>query len=173
MNEKLFRKSELAGAAAAAVGSFMLLNLYDLTGNSPIGVMFGAVNQSPWELMKTVVLSYFVISGVVLFAARPPFHRFAAAGAFGMYSSAVFFIVLVCLGLCRGALLYTAIFAAQCVGFSVSCFLCARCPGIREWFPVACFMLMLMFVMYISFTAFPPRLWLFMDMISGRFGIFS
>ena len=60
---------------------------------------------------------------------------------------------------------------ALSAGFISSALMTLRVERISGLFFAACFMLLLIFIMYFSFTAFPPRLNIFHDKETGMYGI--
>lgn len=173
MKRRLFRLQETVGIFAVAVMVFCMWGLYTLTDGLLITVLFCSVNLSIWEQLKPILLCYFLYGGYELFSSKPYFRRFVVAKAFGLYIVLAVFIVL-CL-----ILPYSQNIFIKCTISVVSLFagfIVSRCVTLMErdmsdMFAVACFMLLLVFIMFVSFTAYPPCAGLFCDPETFMFGI--
>lgn len=166
MRFKLFKAMELCSAAVCVAFVYLLGGLYELTDKNPLGVLFGVVNGSIWESMKPIILTYFVYSGLELLAAKPYFRSFVASKAVGLYVCCAVYLLL---SYFSPLTMLLRAFAALFLGFLTSYLLMKR--GISSFFSLGCFMLLLIFVMYFSFTANPPRLELFRDPYTSLYGI--
>ena len=54
---------EIAGIIFIVIMSVFMQNLLDLSGHTLIGVMFGSVNDSIWEIEKTLLFPYLFMGG--------------------------------------------------------------------------------------------------------------
>ena len=149
----------------------MLWNLYEFTGRSTLGVVFGAVNGSVWEKTKCLSICIMLCGLTELLCARPYFRTFVVSKSIGLGVSLLLFIICDSL---LGAEFYSdfcVLFVSLLCGFMCSLLLAAsgKCP--RGLFAPACFFLMLIFMMTFSFTAFAPRLGLFRDPYTGCYGV--
>lgn len=173
MDRKLFKAQELSGIVISSLFVFLLWNLYSFTGGNPIGVLFGSVNGSIWEQLKPMLLCYVAYSGFELFSSKPYFRQFVAAKSLGIYAMLIVYILFrsLCPNPCNIYLncIFTVVsFAA---GYFLSRWVTLLNKPLGELFMPACFMLLLLFVMFFSFTVFPPRIWLFRDYSTGLYGI--
>lgn len=176
MNQKLFKRLEIfAGAVVFAIAS-LLHFLYDLTGRSILGALFGAVNESVWEHLKIFALAYIAWAIIELLWARPPLGAFVWAKALGLYA--------LCLGIAGFFYLYTPLvgkpilavdlisalffsFASNYISYKVT--LMKENKG--QNFFVGLMMIFLALVMIICFTYYPPKTPLFKDPVTGLYGI--
>ncbi|MCH5303510.1 MAG: hypothetical protein J1E41_01485, partial [Ruminococcus sp.] len=138
-------------------------------GESTIGVLFGSVNTSIWEQLKPIILCYILFGVLELMCAKPYFRQFVVSKALGLYLSVFIYIILSKVLPSSFSAPITLISLA--VGFIFSKFMTLSRKDISWLFSVACFMLLLIFVMYFSFSVFPPRMNLFLDSESGMYGI--
>ena len=173
MKIKLFSIQEIVGIFAVGVAAFCMWSMYVLTDGLLVTVLFCSVNGSIWEQLKPLLLCYFLYGGYELFSSKPYFRRFVVAKAFGVYAVLAVFIVLCHL------LPYAQNIFIKCIvcavsltaGFLVSRRITLMERDLGDMFTVACLMLLLVFVMFVSFTAYPPRLELFRDPNTSMFGI--
>lgn len=169
MRKSIFNVMELSGILFCMLCVIILRNVYEMSGEGTVGMLFGSVNLSVWEQLKPVILCYILYGLLELMCARPYFRQFVAAKAFGLYISILLFVFL-----CRclpGEYDAPVTLTVIALGFLSSRFLTLCNKSLSGFFSVACFMLLLIFVMYFSFSAFPPRLDIFMDKESGMYGI--
>ena len=61
---------EIAGILFIVIMSVFMQNLLDLSGHTLIGVMFGSVNDSIWEIEKTLLFPYLLWAGIELLKFR-------------------------------------------------------------------------------------------------------
>ena len=149
----------------------MLWNLYELTGRSTLGIVFGAVNKSVWEKTKCVSICILLCGLAQILCVRPYFRTFVISKTAGLSVTMLLFIILDSLfGVDFYADFGVLIVSVLC-GFLCSFLLTVSgvCP--RGFFAPACFLLMLIFMMTFSFTAFAPRLGLFCDPYTGCYGV--
>lgn len=169
-------KFEIAGIFFVLVMSVFLQNLYALSGHNLLGVMFGSVNNSIWELTKTLLLPFVLWSMIELLCLRPVFCRFVAAKTISLYCLAASYVLL-CLiaalfGLDSGSLCE---FIAAVLCISTASYLSYRLLNshfkLKELFYPSIFLLFLFLAVFLSFTPFPPKLYIFMDRDTGLYGI--
>ena len=72
---------EIAGILFIVIMSVFMQNLLDLSGHTLIGVMFGSVNDSIWEIEKTLLFPYLLWAGIELLCIKIPFRKFIVAKA--------------------------------------------------------------------------------------------
>ena len=176
MNERKFKILEAVGVIVIYLIATLLHFVYDLSGGSTLSILFGAVNESVWEHVKIFAVGYVVWSLIELLWVKPPFKKFVTAKTISLYflslSIIVFFytynlfteepILIV-------DLISSFIFVAlsQFISFKLT----ASDNEIADYFPVAILLLMTYFVMFFSFTVFPPKVDLFKDPVTGMYGI--
>lgn len=173
MKSKLFSVQEIIGILAVTVAAFCMWSLYILTDGLLITVVFCSVNGSIWEQLKPLLLCYFLYGGYELFSSKPYFRRFVVAKAFGVYAVLTVFIAMChILPYAENIVVKCAVSAVSlAAGFLVSRRVTLMERDLSDLFTVACLMLLLVFVMFVSFTAYPPRLELFRDPETSMFGI--
>lgn len=176
MNQKLYKRLEIAGGPVVfAIASFLHF-LYDLTGKSVAGALFGAVNESVWEHLKIFSIAYIIWAIAELLWAKPPLKKFAWAKALGLYemciSIAVFFYVynfftgkpILFLDLASGIVF--AIFA-----HFISYKLTLSDSNTGQFFYTGVMLIFLALIMILCFTYFPPQSELFRDPVTGLYGV--
>lgn len=169
MKKALFNVMELSGILFTMTAASFLRNLYTALDGNTLGVLFGSVNSSVWERLKPIILCYILYGLLELMAVRPYFRQFVAAKALGLYSAAVVFIILSYI--LPEAFSAVITLSALASGFLLSRLLTLWDKSLSFFFTAACLMLLLMFIMYFSFSAFPPRLDIFLDRESSMYGI--
>ena len=164
-NKLLF--SEIFGFFAVIIGAVFLWNVYELSGKATPAVIFGAVNDSVWEKAKCLSICYALYAIVQIFCVKPPFKRFVVAKGIGLSVLLIIFIVLdYCLESDLPVLVVT-VFS----GLVFSYFLNCSSLNLRAIFAPMCFLLLLIFMMTFTFTAFAPKLGIFQDPYTGYYGI--
>lgn len=164
---KKFWLLEIAGLFFTAAGCFFMRRLYALSGYGLSGVLFGSVNNSPWEFAKTLFLPYLAWSLLELLCLGGGMRRLAVAKA-----AALGVLLGVYLGLSLPELpeplcSVLSVAAASAVSFALN----RGTLDLEAVFPVALCALFLMLAFYFCFTPFPPQNALFADKISGQYGI--
>lgn len=176
MNERKFKTLEIVGVVVIYLIATFLHFVYDLSGGSTLSILFGAVNESVWEHIKIFAVGYVVWTLIEILWVKPPFKKFVTAKTVSLYflsiSIIVFFytynlfteepILIV-------DLLSSFVFVAlsQYISFRLT----VSDNEIEDYFSVAVLLLMTYFVMFFSFTVFPPKADLFKDPVTGMYGI--
>lgn len=176
MTYRRYGISEAAGAAAVYGTAALLHFIYALSGGGTLAVIFGAVNESVWEHVKIFSVSYCGWALLQLLWVRVPFRRYVVAKCCGLY--------LLGAGMIGFYYLYTAITGGPILWLDISssavlvalCQLCScmmtlHGEGAEEYFSPALMLLMLYYLMFFSFTVFPPRIGLFRDPVTGGYGV--
>ncbi len=174
--DKRILRLEIAGSVFVIIMSVLLQNLYTISGGALIGIMFGSANSSIWEIAKTILISYIIWSIIEIMCAGVQFHRFVVARVISLYFLGVFYIIL--------CLIFSAFdsgsysmpeFAAAIASVIFASFLCCRLMSsqlrLEKLFAPAVFMMLLFIALYCSFTPFPPHNFIFMDRVTGLYGI--
>lgn len=176
MNERKFRILEIVGIAIIYLIATFLHFVYDLSGGSTLSILFGSVNESVWEHIKIFAVGYVVWALIEILWIKPPFKKFVTAKTVSLYflsiSIIVFFytynlfteepILIV-------DLLSSFVFVA--LSQYISYRLTVSDNKIADYFAVAVALLMTYFVMFFSFTVYPPKIDLFKDPVTGMYGI--
>lgn len=176
MDERRFGISEAVGAVAIYAAAVVLHYVYALSGGGTLAAIFGAVNESVWEHVKIFTVSYCGWAILQLLWLRVPFRRYVAAKVCGLY--------LLAGGMIGFSYLYTAISGRPIPPLDIvssavlvaaaqlcSCLLPLRWRGAGEYFSPAVMLLMLYYLMFLSFTVSPPPIGLFRDPLTGGHGI--
>ncbi len=176
MNNKLYKILDIVGGAVVFAVASLLHFLYDLTGKSILGSLFGAVNESVWEHLKIFALAYIFWAIIELLWAKPPIRKFVWGKALGLYflciSIAVFFYLytplvgkpILILDLLASL---TFSFLAHLISYKVT--LLRENRG--QNFYTGVMMIFLAIIMILSFTYYPPKTPLFRDYATGLYGI--
>ncbi len=176
MNQKLYRKLEIAGGGVVFAIATFLHFLYELSGRSVIGALFGSVNESVWEHLKIFSIAYITFAAVELLWAKPPLKNFVWAKALGLYgmciSIAVFFYAynlftgkpVLFLDLASGI-----VFAVLAHYLSYKLTLSSSNTG--QYFYTGIMLIFLAFIMILCFTYYPPESELFRDPVTGLSGV--
>lgn len=175
MKDRL-KKLEIAGVFFVIILSIFLQNLYSITNRNLVGVMFGSVNHSIWEFTKTLLLPYFLWSMIELLSLRTPFRRFVVSKTISLYFLGISYIIITLvtnlLGLCTNAL-PELVAAVACVAMSqyLSLRLIRSDFNIKNLYMLSIFLLLLFAALFLSFTVFPPEMYVFKDRDTGLYGI--
>ena len=173
MNKKIFRIQEFLGVGVTFLLSLLSWNVHTLTNKSIIGVLVGAVNKSIWEMGKGLWLAYIFYALFELVTSKPYFKQFVVAKFIGLYGIVLSYIALRSLLPSDFNKTTNAVVTvlALMLGFLLSYKLTISDYPLNTLFPTACFMILLLFVLSFSFTAFPPIGMLFQDPVTGLYGI--
>lgn len=167
-------KLEICGIFFILILSVFEQNLYQLSERNLIGIIFGSVNNSIWEITKTLMLPYVLWSMLELLTLRPAFKKFVISKTIGLYLLGATYILLslVVSGFYGG---YFAQFIAAIASVSTSLWLSykiymSNLKTDNIYLP-AIFMLMLFIAIFLSFTIFPPQIPIFKDRDTGLYGL--
>lgn len=175
MKDRL-KKLEIAGIFFVIILSVFLQNLYGITNRNLVGVMFGSVNHSIWEFTKTLLLPYFLWSMIELLSVRTPFRRFVVSKTISLYFLGISYILITLvtnlLGLCTNAL-PELVAAVACVAMSQYLSLCLIRSDFdtKNLYMPSILLLLLFAALFLSFTVFPPEMYIFKDRDTGLYGI--
>lgn len=176
MNKKLFTILEFIGVPIIYLIASVLHFVYDWSGGSVLSILFGAVNESVWEHVKIFAVAFTLWTAIELLAVKPPFKKFVVAKTISLYFLSLSIIVFF-----YAYNLFTAkpilwldllsSFVFTLLSQTISYYLTTKENTITDYFPVAVMLIMLYFMMFFSFTVFPPKADLFKDPITGMYGI--
>ena len=170
--------SEAAGAVFIYSLAVFLHFVYELSGGSALGMVFGAVNESVWEHVKIFSIAYMAWAMIQLLYLRLPFKQYAVSKCIGLYALLGAMIgfyyaytAVVGTNIPLVDILSSLVFviAAQWLSFVLE----TGDNRLRDFFVPAMLTLFLYYLMFFSFTAFPPRTGLFRDPVNGGYGIES
>lgn len=178
MKNKCCVISEAAGCPVIYAGAVVLHFAFSWFGPGALTILFGAVNESVWEHVKIFSAAYVGYALLELLWLQVEFRRYVVAKCAGLYA------------LMGGVIAFhygyrafagRTIVWADVIGSAVivilaqviSCRLTLSRLPLRDWFAPAVFLLMLYYLMFFSFTIYPPKAELFRDPIGGGFGYFT
>ena len=176
MNYKRLALSEAVGAVAICAAAALLHFVYDLTSGSTLALIFGAVNESVWEHVKIFTAAYCAWALLQLMWVRVPFRRYLAGKCCGLYllmGGMIGFFYLYT-GFTGHAVLWVDLISAALMvvlAQLVSYRLTTGSLRTDEFFVPALMLILLYYIMFFSFTVFPPRSELFRDPQSGTYGV--
>lgn len=177
MKNKLL-KLEISGIFFVIIVSVFMQNFYELSQHNLLGIMFGAVNNSIWEIAKTLLLPYALWAVIELLCVRPPFYSFVVSKVISLYFLGVFYILMCLLvhilGLDTSSLpefSSAVICTALAMWLSFSLTYSDFDSKLKNLFYPALCMILLFAALYLSFTTFPPHFYIFMDRNTSLYGI--
>ncbi len=176
MNKKTFMILSIVGVVVIYLVAVFLHFVFDLTNGCALAVLFGAVNESVWEHVKIFAAGFVLWAIIELLWVRPPFCKFVVAKTLSLYLLSVLIIVFFYTYnlLTEGPILILDIIASfvfVAVSQYISYKLTTSKYKIEDYFSVAVMLLMMFFVMFFSFTIFPPKTDLFKDPVTNTYGI--
>lgn len=176
MDKRSIAVSEAVGAVVIYGAAVFLHFVYPLSGGSALSILFGAVNESVWEHTKIFSASYIGWSLLQLCWLKVHFKQYVAAKCIGLYTLmgliiGVFYAYtaltghnIVWVDILTSLLSVTAV---QVMTFSLE----TGDNRLEDLFAPSLMLLLLYYLMFFSFTIFPPKAELFRDPVGGGFGI--
>lgn len=176
LDKKAVALSDAAGCAVIYCAAVLLHFVYPLSGGAALSIVFGAVNESVWEHTKIFAAPYIGWALLQLCWLKVRFRQYAVAKVIGLYALVGFIIGFYytytaftgapVLWLDIGSSLF-AVIGAQALSYRLE----TADNRLAEWFAPALMLMALYYLMFFSFTIFPPRIELFRDPVGGGFGI--
>ncbi len=167
---------ELWGIPVVFLMASFLHGIYEWSGGSVLGALVGAVNESVWEHLKIFAQAYLIWGAVELLWANPPMRQFVVAKTLGVcfllisitifFYTYTFFTKRAYLVLDIGASFIFVVLSQM-----LSMKLTQSSVKLSSYFPVAVMMLVLLFIMILCFSYYPPKIFLFRDNVTGGFGV--
>ena len=176
MEYKRYALSEAVGVAVIYSAAVLLHFIYQLSGGGTLAVIFGAVNESVWEHVKIFTEAYCGYALLQLLWLRVPFKRYLVGKCCGLYvlmAGMIGFFYLYTSFTGEAILWVDIVSSAVTVAAAQLCsyLVATKWSGAQEYFAPALLLIMLYYLMFFSFTVFPPRIGLFRDPITGGYGI--
>ena len=167
MRKKTLLISEIIGFFVITFGVVFLWNIYELSGKATPAVIFGAVNDSVWEKAKCLSISYALYAIIQIFCVKPSFKQFVTAKVISLSAALTMFIVT------DYCLEYDLPILGLAVLSGLLCSYLLTCSplNLRAIFAPMCFLLLLIFMMTFTFTAFAPKFGIFCDPYTGYYGV--
>lgn len=174
--KKSLMKLEIGGIFFIIAVSVFMQNLYSLCAGDAIGVIFGSVNQSIWETLKTLLLPYVLWGFIELLSLHLPLRRFTSAKVISLcYLGLSYLIIFTGIRLLNleGEYILCFVFAVfcTCTSLYLSYRLMYSVLNLENLFYPAFFVLLLFAAFFFSFTPFPPHIFIFEDKLTGLYGI--
>ena len=166
---------QFAGFAAVSLGGTLLHFLYEWTNESIFAAPFSGVNESTWEHMKLLFFPLFIFAVVqsFFFKEYKEFWRIKLIGTtIGLVLIPVLFYTYNgAFGKSPDWLNITIFFVSAAAVFILETKLLksgrVKCPYPRLAFTVLC----IIGILFVVFTFSPPHLPIFMDPVTGTYGI--
>lgn len=176
MDKKSMALSEAAGCVVIYCVAVLLHFAYPLSGGAALSIVFGAVNESVWEHTKIFAAPYIGWALMQLCWLKSPFRQYVVSKVIGLYLMA---------GVIIGSAYLLSLFSEHPILFldiavslvavlaaqALSHYLETADNRLSDYFYPALMLLTLYYLMFFSFTIFPPKTELFRDPVGGGFGI--
>lgn len=174
--KKTVSRFSLSGFLFVSVFGVILHFLYGLTGENPIAAVFSAVNESTWEHMKLIFFPMLIFAFIERIFLSDEYKNFWCVKLIGTLIALILIPIL--FYTLNGAFGKTPDFV-NIIIFFVSAFLgyLIEARLTESGLPVcsngaaALLLLLAIAVLFGIFTFRPPELPLFLDPVSGRYGI--
>lgn len=175
-NMRTYRILETLGGFVIFLLATFLHFFYKLSGGSIIGALFGSVNESVWEHIKIFCEAYLAFTLIEILWARPAIRKLIPAKAAGLLvlSTGItlchYFAVWV---LGRESFLLDIIIgiAFSFLAHLTSYKLTTLQKNHGQFFFTGLFFIILVLIMLLCFTFFPPQLSVFMDKTTEFYGL--
>ena len=171
------RRWEIVGFAVTGLVGTLLHFVYGWSDGSRVAAAFSAVNESTWEHMKLLFLPYFVFAVVEFIVFSEAFRNFFAVKAVGVLAGlaaipVLFYTLTGMFGPLPGWANIAIFFLADALAYLVSYRLmtAGRLRGGAMQL-VGFALLWLLLFAFVWCTYRPPHLPLFLDPVSGGYGI--
>lgn len=176
ITNKRYAISEAVGIAVIYAAAVLLHFIYQMSGGSTLAIIFGAVNESVWEHTKIFAAAYCGYALLQLLWIRVPFRRYLVAKCCGLYvlvGGIIGFFYLYTSFSGKAILWLDIISSAVLVAAAQLCsyLITVRARHTGDLFIPALLLLMLYYLMFFSFSVFPPHTELFRDPSTGGYGI--
>lgn len=175
MKNKCFAISEAVGCIVIYAAAVFLHFAFSWFGPGALTILFGAVNESVWEHVKIFSAAYVGYALLELLWIKVIFRQYVAAKCAGLY-----FLMGGIIVYHYGYMVFTgrSVAWADILGSAVivalaqllSYRLTVGRRSLCEYFAPAVFLLTLYYLMFFSFTIYPPKTALFRDPVSGGYG---
>lgn len=176
MNKRSAAVSEAVGIAVIYCAAVFLHFVYPLSGGAALSILFGAVNESIWEHTKIFSAAYIGWSLLQLCWLKVRFKQYVAAKCIGLYTLMGLIIgsYYACTAITGHNVVWIDILSSLLAVVAVQVMTYHLETGdnrLQDYFAPALMLIMLYYLMFFSFTIFPPRTGLFRDPVGGGFGI--
>lgn len=165
--DKKILAADVCGVGFVAAGSLFMQQLYGLSGHELIGILFGSVNNSIWEMCKTLLLPYLVWTVLEILSVRVSLYRFTVAKTASLYLLGATYILLRLLSVSQ----FAAAAISVCAAFALAQLLYCSPMPLRGLFAPAIVLLFLFVSLYFSLTPFPLQNEIFRDSATGMYGL--
>lgn len=169
--------SAIVGMIFTLIIGTLLHYFYDWSGGNQIAAIFGSVNESTWEHLKLIFWPMLVFSIVEYFAYGKNLPNFIPARVFSILFGMTTIVILF--------YTYTGIIGSNCFFADIITFVLAvaaayifGCWAMKNgkfskgiYKLLGWIILILLIAFFVIFTFDPPKLNLFLDPVSGEYGI--
>lgn len=171
-------KFEAIGALVCGAAAVLMHGLYQWTGGAIWAGLISAANESLWEHGKVLMVPYLLWAFMEFLVLKQPVKKFTVAKTAGLIVMlagmiAFYYLYTGIIGRSVPVVDLLCIFIWMAVGQIVSRKLLSSYRRVESWFTLCVFLLILLAVMFISFTVNPPHIPLFQDPVTGRYGFLS
>ena len=175
MKNKCFMISEATGCAVIYAAAVFLHFVYGWFGPSALIILFGAVNESVWEHIKIFSAAYAGWALFQLLWIKTPFRQYVAAKCAGLYllMGGVIALHYGFVGIFGRPVAAADILGSAAMVILAQLLSCRMTLSDRDYgayFAPAILMLTVYYLMFFSFTVYPPKAELFRDPQTGGFG---
>ena len=159
----------------AALGTLLHFT-FEWSNQNRIVAFFSAVNESMWEHLKLLVFPFLIYSALEYIKLGPLFDNYIIAKAFGLLGGILTMVTLYYTysGIIGDHYLFMDIaisILGIIVSFSISCYIMNhRLLRASIFQPIGVILILLVIICFMWFTYFPPRINLFKDPPTGRYG---
>ncbi len=176
VNEKLFRALEFWGIPVVFLLASFFHGIYEWSGRSVLGALVGSVNESVYEHLKIFAQAYLVWGVAELLWANPSLRKFVVAKTLGV----CFLLTVIALFFYTYTFFTKRAYLVLDIGSSFVFVALAQILSLKlvqsslklsSYFPAAVMMLVLIFIMILCFSYYPPNIFLFRDYVTGGFGV--
>ncbi len=176
MNQRSVAVSEAVGCAVIYCTAVFLHFVYPLSGGAALSIVFGAVNESIWEHSKIFAAAYIGWSLLQICWLKVHFKRYAVSKCVGLYalSGMIIGVPYLYTAFTGGHIAWVDILSSLLAVILTQALTYRLETGenrLADFFAPALMLLMLYYLMFFSFTIFPPKVSLFRDPVSGGYGL--
>jgi hypothetical protein len=168
---------EIASILLVILFGFLLHYFFDWTGNNPIASIISPVNESNWEHLKLLFIPVLIFSALEYWIIGRKYESFIPAKAIGVFVGLYAIISFV--------YTYSGIIGKQVLPVDISIFVISvlityiisyyiiknfnLLGAVSKWCSISVFIILI--ILFIVFTYYPPHLNLFLDPEMQSYGI--
>lgn len=166
---------EIAGAIAVSILAPLFHFLFEWSGENHFVGLFSAVNESVWEHTKILFFPFLFVAIAQYFIAKPDFCRFLIAktislGLIILLMISFFYTYTGAFGIESVAIDIGSTFVLTAIAFIVSYHVYRSKKPYDNYIVFYFVLFIVLLLMQLLFTAFPPHIPLFKDSVTGLYG---